>query len=77
MYCYIKEFEVLSVIVIYAYNNIKKSKYCAILFVGWIIVQYYTSTSNCPTRKLSLWHMSMKLIAISRLRSSISEPAFF
>ena len=36
----------------------------------------YTSTSNCPIRKLSLWHVSMKLIAISRITSSISEPAF-
>jgi hypothetical protein len=39
-------------------------------------VQYYTSNSNCPIRKLSLCHVSMKLIAISRLTSSISEPAF-
>ena len=37
---------------------------------------YYTSNSNCPIRKLSLCHVSMKLIAISRLTSSISEPAF-
>ena len=41
-----------------------------------IIVKYYTSNSNCPIRKLSLCHVSMKLIAISRLTSSISEPAF-
>ena len=41
-----------------------------------IIRQYYTSNSNCPIRKLSLCHVSMKLIAISRLTSSISEPAF-
>ena len=38
--------------------------------------QYYTSNSNCPIRKLSLCHVSMKLIAISRLTSSFSEPAF-
>ena len=38
--------------------------------------KYYTSNSNCPIRKLSLCHVSMKLIAISRLTSSISEPAF-
>jgi hypothetical protein len=37
--------------------------------------QYYTSNSNCPIRKLSLCHVSMKLIAISRLTSSIREPA--
>jgi hypothetical protein len=39
--------------------------------------EYYTSNSNCPIRKHSLCHVSMKLIAISRLiTSSISEPAF-
>ena len=37
---------------------------------------YYTSNSNCPIRKLSLCHVSMKLNAILRLTSSISEPAF-
>jgi hypothetical protein len=31
------------------------------------IMQYYTSNSNCPIRKVSLCHVSMKLIAISRL----------
>jgi hypothetical protein len=41
-----------------------------------IYIKYYTSNSNCPIRKLSLCHVSMKLIAISRLTSSISEPAF-
>ena len=40
------------------------------------IVQYYTSNSNCPIKKLSLCHVSVKLITISRLTSSISEPAF-
>jgi hypothetical protein len=53
-----------------------KINYCR---VGGFICDknsYYTSTSNCPIRKLSLWHVSMKLIAISRLTSSISEPAF-
>ena len=40
------------------------------------IDQYYTSNSNCPIRKLSLCHVSMKFIAVSRLTSSISEPAF-
>ena len=44
--------------------------------VGANSILYYTSTSNCPIRKLSLWHVNMKLIAISRLTSSISEPAF-
>jgi hypothetical protein len=37
---------------------------------------YYTSNSNWPITKLSLCHVSMKLIAISRLTSSIREPAF-
>ena len=41
-----------------------------------ILIKYYTSNSNCPIRKLSLCHVSMKFIAISRLTSSISEPAF-
>jgi hypothetical protein len=38
---------------------------------------FYTSTSNCPIRKLCLCHVSMNLIAMSRITSSISEPAFF
>ena len=38
--------------------------------------EYYTSNSNCPIRKHSLCRVSMKLIGISRLMSSISEPAF-
>ena len=54
----------------------KKQKYIPIHNVACNIPTYYTSNSNCPIRKLSLYHVSMKLIAISRLTSSISEPAF-
>ena len=37
--------------------------------------KYYTSTLNCPVRKLGFCHVSIKLITISRLTPSISEPA--
>ena len=39
-------------------------------------MSHYASTSNCPIRKLILWHVSMKLIAISRLTSSILSGIF-
>jgi hypothetical protein len=53
-----------------------KRKGVKVSFAQWYICEYYTSNSNCPIRKLSLCHVSMKLIAISRLTSSIREPAF-
>jgi hypothetical protein len=63
---YIKMFETIVVLRTFHWQS----------FAGFVISQYYTSNSNCPIRKLSLCHVSMKLIAISRLTSSNSEPAF-
>ena len=37
--------------------------------------KYYTSTSNCPITNLSLYHVGIELITISRFTSSFSEPA--
>ena len=39
-------------------------------------VQYYTSISNYPIRKLSLCHMSIELITILRLTYTFIEPTF-
>ena len=40
-----------------------------------INIIYYTSTSNCTITNLSLYHVGMELITISRVTSSFSEPA--